>query len=176
MEWSQGLDFDKIDVNTFFAEYCWAVLCSGMKVTVARLMQERLFRGGFHPERIGHPLKRRALEEAWQKYPEWFAHLRSLRGRPEEQVEYLDSLPHIGPITKLHLAQNIGLEVAKPDVHLQRVAKRFGYESVQEMCEVIAAVTGERVRTVDLVIWRRCEQKGSRNLETPNLEGQSAFC
>jgi hypothetical protein len=34
----------------------------------------------------------------------------------------LQSLPYIGPVTCYHLAKNIGLQVAKPDHHLTRLA------------------------------------------------------
>lgn len=155
IKWAQSVNFDSINAVTFFKEFCWAVLCSGMKEKVARGMMERLFNNGFHPETIGHPLKRKALEVGVSKYLEWFKRLKEMPNGM--RVDFLDTLPHIGPITKYHLAGNLGLDFAKPDVHLSRIAKRYGYASVQEMCKFIASKTGERIRTVDLVLWRYCE-------------------
>ena len=67
---------------------------------------------------------------------------------------YLESFPFIGPITKFHLAKNIGIDVAKPDRHLSRISKMLGFASVQELCESISQRIDEKVSVVDLVIWR----------------------
>ena len=61
----------------------------------------------------------------------------------EEGVEYLQQFPYIGPATSFHLAKNIGLPLAKPDRHLQRMAKSFGYERAQDLCADIAFITDE---------------------------------
>jgi DnaJ-domain-containing protein 1 len=66
----------------------------------------------------------------------------------------LRTLPFIGPVTQFHLAKNIGLDVAKPDRHLVRIAQLFQFASVQDLCETIANQAGTRVAVVDLVFWR----------------------
>jgi len=73
-----------------------------------------------------------------------------------EQLEYLKSLPWIGDITKYHLARNLGLDVAKPDRHLMRLAKIFKYDDVQKMCQDVAERSKDRIGTVDVVLWRYC--------------------
>ena len=73
-----------------------------------------------------------------------------------DKIEYLDSLPMIGPITKYHLARNLGIDCAKPDRHLVKLAKYFGYPSVQQMCEDISKESGYRIGTVDVILWRYC--------------------
>jgi len=78
-----------------------------------------------------------------------------------DKVEYVASLPMMGPITKYHLARNIGIDCAKPDRHLQRLAARFGYSDVQTMCGEIAKKSGYRIGTVDLILWRFCEKHPS---------------
>lgn len=67
---------------------------------------------------------------------------------------YLCALPYFGPATSRHLAKNLGLEIAKPDRHLERLAKQTGYAGAQALCEAIAAATAERVSVVDTVLWR----------------------
>ena len=67
-------------------------------------------------------------------------------------------LPFIGRITSLHLAKNLGFDVAKPDRHLVRLKDLLGYEDVDTMCSFIAAATGDPVRVVDLVLWRYLER------------------
>jgi endonuclease III len=61
-----------------------------------------------------------------------------------DAVSELEKLPYIGAVTKFHLAKNLGLDVAKPDRHLVRVAKRFGYKTCKKCVETSSslAVTG----------------------------------
>lgn len=68
-----------------------------------------------------------------------------------EKLEWIDGLPHIGPITKWHLAKNYGFDCAKPDRHLVRIA---GDEGTHELCARLAKESGDRIATVDVVIWR----------------------
>lgn len=69
-------------------------------------------------------------------------------------VDYLERFPFIGPITKYHLAKNIGFDVAKPDRHLERMARAAGSVSVHEFCRIISELTHEKVAVVDIVLWR----------------------
>lgn len=71
-----------------------------------------------------------------------------------EGVDYLRTLPFIGPVTVFHLAKNVGLDCAKPDRHLVRIAAAAGYPSAQALCEALAASTGDKVSVVDIVLWR----------------------
>jgi hypothetical protein len=72
----------------------------------------------------------------------------------EDPVPELSTLPHIGPVTAWHLAKNLGFDAAKPDRHLVRLCHRLGFADVHELCGTIAAVTGQRVAVVDIVLWR----------------------
>ncbi len=71
-----------------------------------------------------------------------------------DPIRQLQSFAYIGPITAFHLAKNIGVEVAKPDRHLTRLARSSGFESVAEFCRTIACFLGEDIRLVDSVLWR----------------------
>lgn len=73
--------------------------------------------------------------------------------------EYARTLPFIGPITVFHLAKNLGIDAAKPDRHLIRIAERFGFEQVSVMCKAISEITGDRVSVTDIILWRFLEQK-----------------
>jgi hypothetical protein len=66
----------------------------------------------------------------------------------------LQQLPYIGPVTVLHLAKNLGLNVPKPDRHLQRIAAGLGFMSTEHFCGEVARITGERTSVVDLIVWR----------------------
>jgi len=69
-------------------------------------------------------------------------------------VEFLQSFPYLGPATSLHLAKNLGLDIAKPDRHLLRFAEALGFSDVQNLCKVIADEVGDSIAVVDLVLWR----------------------
>jgi hypothetical protein len=55
----------------------------------------------------------------------------------------------VGPITKYQVARDLGMDIAKPDRHMRRLAATTG-ETVQAMCECVAEASGDRTATVDL--------------------------
>jgi len=71
-----------------------------------------------------------------------------------DPIKELAKLPHIGPITVWHLAKNLGLDVAKPDRHLVRVARQFGYTGAAQLCAALAEASGEQIKVIDLIVWR----------------------
>lgn len=77
-----------------------------------------------------------------------------------DPIRTLKGLPYIGPVTAVHLAKNLGFDLAKPDRHLVRLQKRFGFHGVGDMCEHLSSATGDAVRVVDLVLWRYLERQG----------------
>ena len=62
----------------------------------------------------------------------------------------------LGSTTKFHLAKNLGVDCAKPDIWLKRVAAESG-EDVQHLCAHLAQSTGDKRAIVDSVIWRACQ-------------------
>jgi hypothetical protein len=78
----------------------------------------------------------------------------------EDPLNYLQLLPFIGPVTAVHLAKNLGFDLAKPDRHLIRLQKRLGFSDVSAMCAHLASATGDSIRVVDLVLWRYLERQG----------------
>lgn len=144
----------------FVREYIFVVCNSGMKAQVAR----RIFQGimyvvaqGRHPitRAFKHPGKAAAIERALEEGLEWWDVY--LAGETDEaRLSYLETLPWIGPVTKWHLAKNLGMDCAKPDRHLVRIAG--GERESHALCKRLAEATGDRVATVDLVIWRAANQ------------------
>lgn len=84
----------------------------------------------------------------------------------EDPLERLAQLSFIGEVTKWHLAKNLGINVAKPDRHLVRIAGAYGYRCVHSMCEDAARHTGDPVAVVDLILWRHAEQFYSTRHQT----------
>jgi len=152
IDWCQNIPpLEKQDKLTFFQEYCWVVLSSGMKNTVARKIFIRFWDdGNFDFNIVGHPHKNKAIKEVYKRLDFHFEHLKTSKNK----LKYIKSLPHIGDITKYHLARNLGLDYAKPDRHLVRIAKAFGYNNVQTFCKDVSDLSGDKIGVVDLVFWR----------------------
>jgi|SRR3984957_495106 len=75
----------------------------------------------------------------------------------------LKILPYIGDITKFHLARNIGLiENVKPDLHLNRAAKHWGFDNALELCSEIQKENGMPLGLIDLVLWYSLSSFGSK--------------
>jgi hypothetical protein len=152
--WSESVGLP-VDAADFAGEAIWVICCSGMKFSVARIIQERvnsaLDAGQPVFEVFKHAHKARAIETIHAERERLFREFLAA----EDKLAYCETLPHIGSITKFHLARNFGVDCAKPDVHLQRLADLEG-TTAQELCARLAAQTGYRIGTVDLVIWRAC--------------------
>jgi len=141
----------------FYLEYIWVVVNSGMKEQIARKIYERIIdalgKDEMPPTVFGHKAKAQAMVEVLASLKDTFHKYRAIKS-DEGRIEFLQTLPWIGPITKYHLAKNLGITtIAKPDRHLVRIAERVGL-TAQELCEKISGVTGDTVAVVDLVIWR----------------------
>jgi len=160
IEYTRQLSFDDTGDDHFLMEYAFVVISSGMKNQVAQRIFSR-FNKALDPSVIGHLGKRQAIVRAIKEHREWLAQLRVA----PDKLAYLETLPWIGPITKYHLARNIGLDFVKPDRHLVRVAKAFGYPDPHIMCGELSKEVGERIGVVDVILWRYCNLKGTKDLE-----------
>ena len=150
IEWATNVA-DCPDSQTFACETIWVILNAGMREQVARIIQDRIWpflhRGESSSGGFNHKLKCRAIDYVWRERERLFAEWRAA----DDRLEYLERLPHIGPITKYHLARNLGMNVCKPDRHLVRIAAPL---TPHEMCAMLAKATGDRIGVVDCVIWR----------------------
>lgn len=161
IDYCRSLQFDKCTPKHFLMEYAYVVISSGMKNQVADKIFERFMNGGgLNVFAIGHRGKREAIERAIKEHQEWFTKLQVA----SDKLAFLDTLPWIGPITKYHLARNVGLDVVKPDRHLVRLAAFFEYPDAATMCAAISESVHERVGVVDVILWRYSNLTGTRDL------------
>ncbi len=139
------------------AEYAFVVVNSGMKATVARGIYDRLWpavlAGDSASTEFGHKGKCAAIDRGWREREAWYAEAAALTGEP--LVEWCGARPWVGPITKWHLAKNLGADAAKPDRWLVRLAESHE-ETVDGLCGRLAQDLGWRIGTVDVVLWRAC--------------------
>jgi hypothetical protein len=155
--WYEGLK-PCPDALQWFGEYMWVVVSSGMKNQVAQIIADRIWKalesGKAVASAFRHKGKAAAIQRGWDKREELFQGYCSAT----DKLAYLKALPWIGEITMWHLAKNFGENVAKPDRHLVRIAGEYGMTTA-ELCEKLARETGDRVATVDVVIWRAANLK-----------------
>jgi thermostable 8-oxoguanine DNA glycosylase len=158
INWCKDMvSFDNCTKELFFSEYVWCVLNAGMKEQVARKIYNK-FMGVGNTDTIGHLGKRSAIKRGIVEHPQWFRELQGV----QDKIEYLETLPWIGKITKFHLARNIGIDCVKPDRHLVRLANQMGFNSPLELClEIQKSYPLERLGTIDVVLWRDCNLRGS---------------
>lgn len=144
--------------TAFFEAFSWVIVNSGMKNQIARIIWDRIIYAVNHKKFIssafGHAGKVAALDYVFDNRIRLYQEFKEAKNK----LSFLESLPWIGPITKYHLARNLGYDYVKPDRHLVRIAKSFNMTPV-EMCKAIAKETGDRLGLVDLVIWRAANLK-----------------
>jgi hypothetical protein len=158
---------EQVDPWFFFRQYAFVVLCSYWKEAYAQRELDT-FMNGLDLDDISNRRKRAAIAEAIIKarYEDWF---KELLAAPDK-LEYLDTLPMMGPATRCHLARNIGIDCVKADRHLNRLAIQFGYGHDRDPYKQWAVVTQmcrdvqddlneddkEKLGTIDLIFWRAC--------------------
>lgn len=169
--WQLARQYHPPTETDFLREAAWVVLSSGMSERVIRSIFPKIsiaFMDWNSAEEI-------VAEEAYcrERAFQWFRH----EGKIEAIIEiasrvaidtfdhvahdlkthgiaYLQEFPYLGPATSVHLAKNLGLQIAKPDRHLKRIAERFQFSGVDGLCSTIADYVGDEISEVDLILWR----------------------
>jgi hypothetical protein len=153
-EWAQGVKPPATALE-LAVEHAWVVVNSGMRNTVAQTIWRRLrpalLEGRSAATAFRHTGKAAGIDDVWRKRDELLVAFREA----ENKVAWCETLPWIGGITKYHLAKNLGVDCAKPDRWLVRLADLEGV-SVDALCRRLADESGDRVGTVDVVLWRAC--------------------
>jgi len=161
IEWSEMVKPPK-DAKSFAREFIFVVCNSGMKFTVAVPIFKRIWATletartesrtiikELLSREFGHEGKVGAIVHVWRNRQLYFDNFKAA----PDKVAYCETLPWIGPITKYHLAKNLGVDCAKPDRHLERIARAHG-KTVDQLCNDLAQKSGDRIATVDVVLWR----------------------
>ena len=78
----------------------------------------------------------------------------------KDRLAFLDSLPFIAETTARHMARNLGMDCAKPDVHLRRLAAVWGFKHPDDLVVEIQKFTDMRIGVIDVLLWRYCNLTG----------------
>lgn len=150
--WQESVTEPEV-ADEFLWQYIWVVISAGMKNQVARVIEQRIVEAYNNKRPIStafrHRGKVKAIEYMIANHDDIFDKYLEADNR----LDFLESLPFIGKITKYHLAKNLGEDVVKPDRHLIRIAQKEGVTPLV-LCELLAKKTGYRIGTVDLILWR----------------------
>ena len=92
----------------------------------------------------------------------------------DDKLMFLQKLPHIGKITANHLARNLGEDIVKYDVWIQRLGCAFAGKKlvvdnakllpeIKDACDAMFAhlkrETGLPRGYIDVVLWKSCQEK-----------------
>lgn len=175
--------FDQLGTEHFFQEYVWVVYTSGFSAKAVSKFFDKLMNvydnysslskktfDEVMPNiklicnnkqkansivKMAKLMKDNIDEYGWEKY----------RDECLSSPELLTNLPHIGKITCYHLARNIGLlDSVKPDLHLVRAAKYWGYGTCEAMCKDVQP-DGMPLGIVDLILWFSMSTFGTKEID-----------
>jgi hypothetical protein len=153
IEWAQGVGPCE-SAEDFSREHAFVVCNSGMRAQVAAKIFSRVWLALCEGRAIDDSIFRNKPKSAAMQFV--YENRERLFGeylKAEDKLAYLETLPHIGGIIKYHLAKNLGEDFCKPDRHLTRIASDYK-TTPEELCSRLAEATGDRIGTVDVVIWR----------------------
>ena len=168
------ITYRNLKSKKFLSEYCWVVYASGFKADTIEKVFPSL-RTAFKDFDINSLGRTRSIRPALaifnneRKAASFLrgAHLISAEGFSKfksrltsEGVDLLEELPGIGPITKYHLAKNIGLiDEAKPDIWLERAAEATSC-TVDQLVTHLSKKYQLSRHVVDIIVWRYGADKG----------------
>ena len=169
--------------EAFLGEYTWVIFASGFNAgvvykhfpaitkTLSGFKAEKIQRGVIKKgcRIINNPPKWTAIVDCarlitrlgWQGFQRTYL----------QSVDTMEKLPRIGPVTRYHLARNLGHDVVKPDLHLIRAAERFGGTPLSICQWVQVQYPDLRLGQIDFAIWCFLGHGGSRQdcCGTPGL-------
>ncbi|MGA2569591.1 MAG: hypothetical protein ABSF23_03660 [Terracidiphilus sp.] len=171
VDWQRSTDFASFSETQLLRETAWVILCSGFREAIVRRIFDHISLCFLDWESAAQILENRDIcVKAAMDSLRNEAKLNAIAACAErianvgfeslkeavirDPIPELQKFPFIGPITVWHLAKNLGLNVAKPDRHLARLASRCGYPSAGALCEDIANRNNEEIKVVDLILWR----------------------
>lgn len=178
LEWARNTGehtFRSLRTKEFLRNYCFVVYASGFRYRTIKACFPRLTEAfhRFDLDRLsamrsvkpvlkvfGSERKaRNFLDGANMIAEEGFANFK--RRLRRDGLSVLTELPGIGPITKDHLAKNIGLsDVAKADVWLERIAEICRADTVDELVQYLHQHTGESRHVIDVALWTYARDGG----------------
>lgn len=176
----------KIFTPDEFAKEVFYVICvAGFKQTTAKKMCQKVIdyinisNGNPKFDELikiyGNVNKINAIIKVWNERVNLHANFYKLSS-PNEKLDFLSKLPHIGNITKYHIARNLGINFVKYDIWIQRLgvalygdleyAEKVSNSKlnpeIKKMCDKMFSdlemQINEKTGYIDVVLWKACQQ------------------
>lgn len=190
IEWQASQDPNSFTESQFLREAAWVIYCSGFKEAIVRRYfdyfslcfcdwissQEVVDNGELCVAAATRVLANERKHRAIVQIARTVATMSFAKFKEQllaDPVGLLQTLPFLGPVTSIHLAKNLGFNIAKPDRHLIRLKDKLGYPDVSTMCMDLAQASGDPVNVVDLVLWRYMERR--TNLAADERSSKPSF-
>lgn len=177
LDWANGIShetYKNLKSKQFLAEYCWVIYASGFKVSTVEAIFPSL-RSAFKDFELDSLSRMKSLKSVLSVFNNERKASSFLNGSKliaeegfsafkkrlkNKGIDMLEQLPGIGPITKFHLAKNIGLaDEAKPDIWLVRAAEACD-SSVEELVAFLSEKYNMSRHAVDVILWRHGADNG----------------
>ncbi len=169
------------DADTFASHCAYVILAGGFSQQTAKKIHEKIMNyvrasgADFDVliQMFNNKNKINAICKIWKNrncLRDGYYELKSL----DDKLKFLQKLPHIGKITANHLARNLGEDVVKYDVWIQRlgcafVGKKLPIDNgnlcseIKSACDEMFAhlvrETGLPRGYIDVVLWKSCQVK-----------------
>ena len=169
---------DVISEEFFFRNYLWCVYVSGFSAKAVTANYDKLLvahnlvdeRGKFVPSEKASPPDKDQDFKIWRNHAKFNALFKTRKETTEGWMpfrkRYLDArdplaiqnIAFMGPALSMHLARTLGaVQLVKPDVHLVRLAKNFGFYTAHDLCvgarESCLRMADWPLGKVDLLLW-----------------------
>jgi hypothetical protein len=179
IEWSEERSRSKVTQRSLAAEYAYVVHCSGFNAgVVSKLWGAQTTVWDWWIPSILAELEDAEFELKLSRSP--LANRMKLKGIVngmkiiDDQgvepflldIEHLKVLPYIGDVTKFHLGKNLGYDVVKPDLHLVRIQRHYGWKTVESMCQTVRKkLKVKRLASADWALWVYAAAHSTATLE-----------
>lgn len=118
--------------------------------------------------------KMNSVLKVWQNRKEYCAEFYAIKNT-NDKIKYLGTLPHIGKITANHLARNLGIDIVKYDIWIQRLGVLYAenpalnakidngnlHPEIKQVCddmfEHMVHETNLPRGYIDVVLWKACQ-------------------
>lgn len=179
------------DADTFASHCVYVILAGGFSQKTAKKIHEKIMNymrvsGADFDALIqifNNKNKINAICKIWENREQLRDEYYGLKSL-DDKLNYLQKLPHIGKITANHLARNLGEDVVKYDVWIQRLGVAFATQCANskaqranleskinngKLCDEIKSAcdemfahlkheTGLPRGYIDVVLWKSCQQ------------------
>ena len=183
---------DRVPADEFAKHAVYVVLAGGFRQKTAKTVHQKIMdflqesapgagKSAITGELLkifGNKNKVNAIADIWLNRNRYRNGYYALEKEPlQTKLDYLLSIPHIGPITRNHLARNLGEDVAKYDIWIQRLGAEWSGrkdlfkkinnskldEDVKKACDkmfrFLKQETSLPTGYIDLVLWWACTER-----------------